>query len=112
MRPIREREQRERALADRRERIEQCARAIDLDAKFGSSDVGRDETEEACELARSALTALPPGASDRQMCAALERAITPVVERITQRRAQKEGANEITHRLRMLPWLRHSPKNA
>ena len=102
MRPIRDREGRERALAEYRQRIQRTVETITR-ASLGYWDAEGDEPEEARELASSALAALPPESSDLQMRGTLTKAIAPVVERIAHRRAQKERANKINTLLLMLP---------
>ena len=111
MRPIREREQRDRALAEYRQRIERVAQSI-TSSSLGNSNVDREDVAEARELARSALAGLPPQASDRQMAATLAQAIGPVTERIARRRAQQQRTSDITRHLSTLPWLPHSPAGA
>ena len=101
MRPIRERERREQALEEHRQRSERALQTI-TQASLGYFDVERDDPDEARELARSALAALPPDASERHIRATLEHAIAPVKERIARRR-------EIKSRLLNLVYLSHSP---
>jgi hypothetical protein len=82
MRPIQEREQRERDLAAHRDRVARTVKSITQRSLGNFFDVAREDLDEARELADSALTALPILASDRQFGATLQQAIAPVKKRI------------------------------
>ena len=95
LRPIREREQEQRAIEVHRNRISQFVRSIQL-----PFEATQDEREEARELAADDLLRnLPLGASERQIRIALEVAIAPVVGRINQRKADEaKKRQEADHR--------------
>lgn len=104
LRPIRRREEQDRALAAHCKRIADAARRINL--PYGAAS---DEQEEARELAVVALTQTPVGGSDRQFRRALEDAILPIVERINHRQAEQERRRqEAGHKSRIdsiVSWL-------
>jgi hypothetical protein len=105
LRPIRRREEQERALVAHRTRIADAVRRISL--PYAGT---RDEWAEAGELALTALgQSLPVEATDRQLQNAMDEAIRPIVERIKRRQAEKERRDQETaHKCeieRIVAWL-------